>query len=268
MLFPAVQPRQTAERAHFGSFLTATSSSPHHRPLTETWQTELERDAGRRGLGLKVRPKFSFLLRFIHCILETSPPHPDSTNKPHWARSCYLLLYNPTKQQKRALFGSFLLFGSSQTLPKQQHNPCWLVLLVGGCQTPTKKQKCINVGTFLLFVGPGFLPNSGTYQKGYVLLFFPLPVHPKQQNEPLLARFAACRLSVQQKHTCVSMLLLFASRQDYLSSKTSLLGLFCCFAGLNCLAANSLLNEVCFFYDKIFSVLIDSNRKRSFPVSS
>ena len=122
-------------------------------------------------------------------------PHPNSTNKPHWACSCYFLLYNPAKQQKRALFGVFLLFGSSQTSPKQQHEPCWLVLLLVAARhqprsknvsmlvhfcclsagSPPKQQKRTDAGTFLLFVSPGFLPNSRTYPFGTFCCFFHCP---------------------------------------------------------------------------------------------
>ena len=163
MLFPAVQPHQTAERAHFSSFLTATLLSPHHRPLAETWQTELEWDTGRRGLGLKVCPKISFLLRFIYCILEKIPPHPDSTNEPCWACSCYFLLYNPAKQQKRALFSLFLLFSSSQTSLKQQHEPCWWL--------------------------PDTNQEAKTYQCWYVFAVCRLAVHPNSRNVPASVRF-------------------------------------------------------------------------------
>src|SRR6266545_948433 len=127
---------------------------PHHRPLDETWQTELEWDTGRSGLGLKVCPKFSLLLRFNHFILEKIPPPiqiartshvglvhaisccttlPNSRNEPFSACFCCLAAPRPHLNSNMSHVGSFCLLVAARHRPRSKN----VSMLVHFCCLPT-----------------------------------------------------------------------------------------------------------------------------------
>ncbi len=212
---------------------TLVNMSPHLNSTTTHLAAEMSTPAQIAGMSpIRLVSAVWWLV-----LLVGGCQTPRSKNIPLSVCFCCLLAGSPSKQQKHAVTGTFLLFVGPGCLPHSRTYPFGMFCCFFRCQSTH---------------------TAETYPCQYISVICQPRLSPKQQsipllvcsavlfhcqftqtvNEPLLAHFVANQLQVQQKHTRV--------------------GTFLLFAGFNCLCANSSPNMVCFLWIK-YNIFYNTN---------